>query len=117
MCFLFVVSTLLEFSGVHYFTKVGTGEVPIITLDERDDTDSDDDDDGDDDGDAIDNDDDVDVRNTVIDKNGPRRSSANNNRSTRLGGVTRERIVSRKHVDKWRSRIHVRKIHARALQS
>ncbi|KPM06734.1 gamma-aminobutyric acid receptor alpha-like protein [Sarcoptes scabiei] len=34
MCFLFVVFTLLEFAGVHYFTKVGTGEMPIIELDD-----------------------------------------------------------------------------------
>ncbi|CAG2109769.1 unnamed protein product [Medioppia subpectinata] len=30
MCFLFVVFTLLEFAGVHFFTKVGTGEVPFV---------------------------------------------------------------------------------------
>lgn len=35
MCFLFVVFTLLEFAGVHYFTKVGAGEVPIIELDDH----------------------------------------------------------------------------------
>lgn len=35
MCFLFVVFTLLEFAGVHYFTKVGTGEIPIIEIDDN----------------------------------------------------------------------------------
>ncbi|CAG2176581.1 unnamed protein product, partial [Oppiella nova] len=34
MCFLFVVFTLLEFAGVHFFTKVGTGEVPFVEIDE-----------------------------------------------------------------------------------
>ncbi|KAJ6225644.1 hypothetical protein RDWZM_004189 [Blomia tropicalis] len=34
MCFLFVVFTLLEFAGVHYFTKVGTGEVPFFEIEE-----------------------------------------------------------------------------------
>ena len=34
MCFLFVVFTLLEFAGVHYFTKIGSGEVPVIEIDE-----------------------------------------------------------------------------------
>ncbi|KAH9421727.1 Gamma-aminobutyric acid receptor subunit alpha-4, partial [Dermatophagoides pteronyssinus] len=47
MCFLFVVFTLLEFAGVHYFTKVGTGEVPVIEIDDdwvksSDDSDNDD---------------------------------------------------------------------------
>ncbi|XP_064482178.1 gamma-aminobutyric acid receptor alpha-like isoform X2 [Ornithodoros turicata] len=28
MCFSFVIFTLLEFAGVHYFTKVGSGEFP-----------------------------------------------------------------------------------------
>ncbi|KAG8179312.1 hypothetical protein JTE90_016417 [Oedothorax gibbosus] len=28
MCFMFVISTLLEFAGVHYFTKIGSGEFP-----------------------------------------------------------------------------------------
>ena len=27
MCFCFVTGTLLEFAGVHYFTKIGTGEI------------------------------------------------------------------------------------------
>nr|XP_046918958.1 gamma-aminobutyric acid receptor alpha-like [Dermatophagoides farinae] len=53
MCFLFVVFTLLEFAGVHYFTKVGTGEVPVIEIDDdwvksSDDSDTNDDDDDDD---------------------------------------------------------------------
>lgn len=26
MCFAFVMLTLLEYAGVHYFTKVGSGE-------------------------------------------------------------------------------------------
>lgn len=30
MCFTFVIATLLEFAGVHYFTKVGSGEFPCI---------------------------------------------------------------------------------------
>ncbi|KAK8784464.1 hypothetical protein V5799_009172 [Amblyomma americanum] len=29
MCFSFVIFTLLEFAGVHYFTKVGSGEFPL----------------------------------------------------------------------------------------
>ena len=29
MCFCFVTGTLLEFAGVHYFTKLGTGEFPF----------------------------------------------------------------------------------------
>ncbi|XP_023215415.1 gamma-aminobutyric acid receptor alpha-like [Centruroides sculpturatus] len=29
MSFMFVIATLLEFAGVHYFTKVGSGEFPI----------------------------------------------------------------------------------------
>ncbi|KAH9383456.1 hypothetical protein HPB48_024965 [Haemaphysalis longicornis] len=29
MCFSFVIFTLLEFAGVHYFTKVGSGELPL----------------------------------------------------------------------------------------
>lgn len=28
MCFTFVIATLLEFAGVHYFTKIGFGEFP-----------------------------------------------------------------------------------------
>jgi gamma-aminobutyric acid receptor subunit alpha len=27
MCYVFVTATLLEFAGVHYFTKIGSGEV------------------------------------------------------------------------------------------
>ena len=27
MCFVFVLGTLLEFAAVHYFTKMGSGEV------------------------------------------------------------------------------------------
>lgn len=30
MCFTFVIATLLEFAGVHYFTKIGFGEFPCI---------------------------------------------------------------------------------------
>ncbi|XP_071043648.1 gamma-aminobutyric acid receptor subunit alpha-6-like isoform X2 [Parasteatoda tepidariorum] len=30
MCFTFVIATLLEFAGVHYFTKIGSGEYPCI---------------------------------------------------------------------------------------
>jgi len=86
MCFLFVVSTLLEFAGVHYFTKVGTGEVPIIELDDRDD-------------------DCLNIGNglPVAGSNGV------NGRTGNGDGVTRERFVSRKHVDKWRSKIRARK--------
>nr|XP_014091443.1 gamma-aminobutyric acid receptor subunit alpha-2 [Bactrocera oleae] len=29
MSFLYCIATLLEFAGVHYFTKVGSGEIPI----------------------------------------------------------------------------------------
>lgn len=29
MSFFYCIATLLEFAGVHYFTKVGSGEVPI----------------------------------------------------------------------------------------
>lgn len=28
-CFFYCIATLLEFAGVHYFTKVGSGEIPI----------------------------------------------------------------------------------------
>lgn len=31
MCFTFVIATLLEFAGVHYFTKIGYGEFPVET--------------------------------------------------------------------------------------
>ncbi|RWS14117.1 putative GABA-gated ion channel-like protein, partial [Dinothrombium tinctorium] len=34
MCFSFVMFTILEFAGVHYFTKIGSGEVPLIEIDE-----------------------------------------------------------------------------------
>ena len=27
MCYVFVTATLLEFAGVHYFTKIGSGEI------------------------------------------------------------------------------------------
>ncbi|XP_035212940.1 gamma-aminobutyric acid receptor alpha-like [Stegodyphus dumicola] len=30
MCFTFVIATLLEFAGVHYFTKIGSGEFPCV---------------------------------------------------------------------------------------
>lgn len=29
MCFFYCIATLLEFAGVHYFTKVGSGEIPL----------------------------------------------------------------------------------------
>lgn len=29
MSFFYCIATLLEFAGVHYFTKVGSGEIPI----------------------------------------------------------------------------------------
>ncbi|XP_050296274.1 gamma-aminobutyric acid receptor alpha-like isoform X2 [Anthonomus grandis grandis] len=29
MSFLYCIATLLEFAGVHYFTKVGSGEIPV----------------------------------------------------------------------------------------
>ncbi|XP_028968330.1 gamma-aminobutyric acid receptor alpha-like [Galendromus occidentalis] len=40
MCFTYVICSLLEFAGVHYFTKVGSGEYfpGVHTYDERDDT-------------------------------------------------------------------------------
>lgn len=28
-CFFYCIATLLEFAGVHYFTKVGSGEIPV----------------------------------------------------------------------------------------
>ncbi|XP_033217149.1 gamma-aminobutyric acid receptor alpha-like [Belonocnema kinseyi] len=28
-CFFYCIATLLEFAGVHYFTKVGSGEIPL----------------------------------------------------------------------------------------
>ncbi|TMW50268.1 hypothetical protein DOY81_004649, partial [Sarcophaga bullata] len=37
MCFLYCIATLLEFAGVHYFTKVGSGEIPAISEDEWED--------------------------------------------------------------------------------
>ncbi|OQR73768.1 gamma-aminobutyric acid receptor alpha-like [Tropilaelaps mercedesae] len=40
MCFTYVICSLLEFAGVHYFTKVGSGEYfpGVHTYDERDHT-------------------------------------------------------------------------------
>ncbi|XP_070491785.1 gamma-aminobutyric acid receptor subunit alpha-1 isoform X5 [Chironomus tepperi] len=34
MSFFYCIATLLEFAGVHYFTKVGSGEIPISDLDD-----------------------------------------------------------------------------------
>lgn len=34
MSFFYCIATLLEFAGVHYFTKVGSGEIPALTDDE-----------------------------------------------------------------------------------
>ncbi|CAL1280786.1 unnamed protein product [Larinioides sclopetarius] len=39
MCFTFVIATLLEFAGVHYFTKIGSGEFPCIESGVESDTD------------------------------------------------------------------------------
>ncbi|XP_054721536.1 gamma-aminobutyric acid receptor alpha-like isoform X2 [Uloborus diversus] len=39
MCFTFVIATLLEFAGVHYFTKIGSGEYPCIQSGDESDTD------------------------------------------------------------------------------
>ena len=36
-CFGFVLATILQFSGVHYFTKHGSGEVNIMLLDQYED--------------------------------------------------------------------------------
>ncbi|KAI1286118.1 Gamma-aminobutyric acid receptor subunit alpha-6 [Halotydeus destructor] len=41
MCFSFVSSTLLEFASVHYFTKIGFGEVPVIEMDDGQDEEDD----------------------------------------------------------------------------
>lgn len=37
MSFFYCIATLLEFAGVHYFTKVGSGEVNALTDDEWED--------------------------------------------------------------------------------
>lgn len=37
MSFFYCIATLLEFAGVHYFTKVGSGEIPIMNDDEWED--------------------------------------------------------------------------------
>lgn len=37
MSFFYCIATLLEFAGVHYFTKVGSGEVSMLTDDEWED--------------------------------------------------------------------------------
>lgn len=34
MSFFYCIATLLEFAGVHYFTKVGSGEIHALTDDE-----------------------------------------------------------------------------------
>ncbi|KAL7030184.1 hypothetical protein ACKWTF_006564 [Chironomus riparius] len=34
MSFFYCIATLLEFAGVHYFTKVGSGEIPISDADD-----------------------------------------------------------------------------------
>lgn len=37
MSFFYCIATLLEFAGVHYFTKVGSGEINALTDDEWED--------------------------------------------------------------------------------
>lgn len=37
MSFFYCIATLLEFAGVHYFTKVGSGEVSALIDDEWED--------------------------------------------------------------------------------
>lgn len=37
MSFFYCIATLLEFAGVHYFTKVGSGEINMLTDDEWED--------------------------------------------------------------------------------
>lgn len=37
MSFFYCIATLLEFAGVHYFTKVGSGEIPVMNDDEWED--------------------------------------------------------------------------------
>lgn len=37
MSFFYCIATLLEFAGVHYFTKVGSGEVSMLLDDEWED--------------------------------------------------------------------------------
>lgn len=37
MSFFYCIATLLEFAGVHYFTKVGSGEISMINDDEWED--------------------------------------------------------------------------------
>lgn len=37
MSFFYCIATLLEFAGVHYFTKVGSGEINTLTDDEWED--------------------------------------------------------------------------------
>ena len=36
LCFIFVILTLLQFAGVHYFTKAGGGEVMYSESDSED---------------------------------------------------------------------------------
>ena len=42
-CFIFVISSLLEVAGVHYFTKIGSGEPNLPQSEEDYDDDEDDD--------------------------------------------------------------------------
>lgn len=37
MSFFYCIATLLEFAGVHYFTKVGSGEIHLLPDDEWED--------------------------------------------------------------------------------
>ncbi|XP_064636322.1 gamma-aminobutyric acid receptor subunit alpha-5-like [Lineus longissimus] len=36
MCFVFIIASMFEFAGVHYFTKVGYGEMPHCVSDSED---------------------------------------------------------------------------------
>ena len=36
MCFAFVLATIIQFAGVHYFTKHGSGEIPPESDDSED---------------------------------------------------------------------------------
>lgn len=40
MSFFYCIATLLEFAGVHYFTKIGSGEIPVDEEDWEDCNDS-----------------------------------------------------------------------------
>lgn len=35
MSFFYCIATLLEFAGVHYFTKLGSGEIPALLTDDE----------------------------------------------------------------------------------